>query len=249
LAKQRKTAKSTAPELPWRASQLSRNVFEIRIPYREAKDWEQWVLLTSDQHWDNPHCDRVMLAAHLDEAVRRQAIILSNGDTFCGMQGKYDKRSSKAAVRPEHQVDHYLDALVTTAADWFSPYAHNHVFFGIGNHESALKSRHETCMIERLVALLNARTGSSIYNGGFSSWTRFSFTKEKKGRGEPILQTITCHSDHGYGGAAPVTDDIIQHQRRAVYLPDADLVISGRSHGVKLGPGDAGRLRHHRPKG
>ena len=45
-----------------------------------SKNWEQWVLLVSDQHWDNPLCDRELLADHYNEAVARGAPILSFGD-------------------------------------------------------------------------------------------------------------------------------------------------------------------------
>ncbi len=220
--------------IQWKSKQLARNVFEVCVPYKKAKNWEFWCLLQSDQHWDNPHSDRVMMKNHLDQALDRGAAILSNGDTFDAMGGKYDKRSSKSNLRPEHQCDNYLDALVDTASDWFAPYAHNHIFFGVGNHEESIKTRWETDLIERLVCLLNSKTGSSVYNGGFSSWTRFSFTGERKDRADKsqINQTIVCHSDHGYGGSSPVTEDVIQHQRRSVYLPDADIVLSGHTHGA-----------------
>jgi len=35
---------------------------------------------------------------------------------------------------------------------------------------------------------------------------------------------------HGSGGEAPVTRGVIQTNRQAVYLPDADIVINGHSH-------------------
>jgi UDP-2,3-diacylglucosamine pyrophosphatase LpxH len=173
-----------------------------------------------------------MMKAHLDEALGRDAAILSCGDTFDVMNGKYDKRASKAACRPEHQVDNYLDALVQTGADWFAPYARNHVMFGVGNHESVIKVKWETDLIERFIGLLNARSGVTVYNGSFSGWVRFAFTTRAGTRGDAVKHSVSLHYDHGYGGAAPVTEDMIQHQRRSVYLPDADIVISGHTHGA-----------------
>lgn len=243
-------AKRMTHDQIWAVKQLSRNVFETRFIARQSKDWEQWVLLTSDQHWDNPKCDRQMLKAHLDLALKRNAPVFSNGDTFCAMQGKYDKRASKSALRPEHQVDNYLDTIVNDAAEWFAPYAKNHICFGVGNHESSIKTKLETDLIERLVCLLNAKTGSSVYNGGFSGWLRFSFCFDSSRGLKTVHKTITAHYDHGYGGSAPVTDDIIQHQRRAVYLPDADIVLSGHTHGAfmqeraRVRLSKAGRVYH-----
>jgi hypothetical protein len=42
----------------------------------------QEFLLISDLHWDNPHCDRTLLANHLKEAQRRNAGVIVNGDFF-----------------------------------------------------------------------------------------------------------------------------------------------------------------------
>lgn len=95
------------------------NVCVIKKDWNDAK-----VLLLSDLHWDNPYCDRVLLKKHLDEALNGDHDILINGDLFCLMQGAYDPRKSKADIRPEHNVVNYFDAIINTAVDWFTPYAH-----------------------------------------------------------------------------------------------------------------------------
>jgi len=212
----------------WKVLQSGRNVFQVRIQAVARKDWEQWFLLTSDQHWDNPKSNHELIKKHLDEAKDKRAGVISCGDFFCAMQGKYDKRSNKNSIRPEHQNDDYLDSLVTTAADFFEPYAENLMLIGMGNHEQAIVNRHETNLIDRLSATLYARTKHKIFCGGFSGWIVFSFNRqlsEKKTDGSIVL-----HYDHGYGGGGAVTADMIQHYRRAVYLPDADIVMSGHTH-------------------
>jgi hypothetical protein len=211
----------------WVTSQLSRNVFEVRIPYKQDRDWEWLCLLTADRHWDNPKSDRERQLLHLDEAKAKNAAIIDAGDWFCAMQGKYDKRSGKSAVRPEHQVDNYLDALVNTASEWFEPYAHHFVCIAMGNHEGSIYERMETNLTERFVALLNARSGASVYNGGFSGFVWFKFVPEGKAK---EMQSLCLHYDHGYGGGGAVTKDMIQHNRRSTYLPDAHIVVSGHTH-------------------
>ncbi len=218
----------TKSEKGWRSQQLGKNVFQVSVPHKQNKEWEWWFLLTSDQHWDNPHSNHELQLKHLNEAKERNAGIMSAGDFFCLMQGKFDKRSSKSSIRPEHQKDNYLDAVVNTAADFLEPYAKNFVTIAVGNHEAAIAERYETNVIDRLVGILNSRTGSNVQTGGFSGWIIFSFKDDNdqdKGRGRVVL-----HYDHGYGGGGPVTGDMIQHQRRAVYLPDADIVLSGHTH-------------------
>jgi len=49
-------------------------------------NWEQWILVTSDRHWDSVHSDRTMQKRHLDEAVERNALIIDLGDLFDAMQ-------------------------------------------------------------------------------------------------------------------------------------------------------------------
>lgn len=210
----------------WKSNQLSRNVFEIVVEHKRRADWEYWCLLTSDRHWDNPNSDRELQLKHLKEAKERNASILDFGDLFCAMQGKYDKRSNKSAVRPEHNTDNYLDALVDTAAGWFAPYAKNIVVLGVGNHESGITNRVEVNLTDRLVYALNRNPGAHVYNGGFGGWVKFRFV-EGADRGRT---SIYLKYDHGYGGGGPVTKDIIQHQRRAVIFPDADIVVSGHTH-------------------
>lgn len=151
------------------------------------------------------------------------------GDCLCLMQGKYDKRANKSAVRPEHQVDNYLDAVIDTFSEFLKPYANQLIVMSEGNHEAAIRKRHETHMVERVIALLNTNPGVKVYNGGFSGWVFFNFRRSLE-RLKGTAQKVKLHYDHGYGGGGAVTADMIQHQRRTTYLPDADIVISGHVH-------------------
>jgi len=56
---------------------MNNNVHIFNVPEGEKK-----VLLISDIHWDNPHCDRKLLKKHLDEALEINADVLINGDLF-----------------------------------------------------------------------------------------------------------------------------------------------------------------------
>jgi len=83
-------------------------------------------LLTSDWHFDNPKTNRKLLFEHLDEAVKRNAKIIINGDMLCLMQGKYDPRKAKNAIRPEHNGNDYLDLVINDTAQKMLPYAKKH---------------------------------------------------------------------------------------------------------------------------
>jgi hypothetical protein len=189
-----------------------------------APGWEQWFLLSADRHWDNPKSNRTLQKKHLQQAGERGAGVLDFGDLFCAMQGRYDKRSDKSDIRPEHQHGTYLDKLVETGATWFGEYAQSILQIGTGNHESSILKHHETNLTERLVERINTERRSTIACAGFSGWVRFMFQT----RNERTSRKLAWH--HGYGGDAPVTKGVIQTNRMAVYLPDADIVVTGHTH-------------------
>lgn len=208
----------------WKFSEVSRNVhrFDIKLPHSGD---EQWFLLQSDVHWDSPHCDRDLLRKHLDLADKRNAPILDIGDFYDAMQGKWDKRSSKADLRPELCGDDYLDALVGKAAQWLEPYSHLLTLRGDGNHETSVLKRHETHLVDRLCDRLKNAGAKNVRHGGFSGFVRFHMVLAHNRR-----YSFTYWYHHGYGGGGPVTRGVIQTNRQAVYLADADIVHNGHTH-------------------
>lgn len=200
------------------------NVLTVKMQVTGMADWEQWFLLRSDAHHDNPHCDQNLERRHLDLAKQRGAGVIDLGDLFCAMQGKWDKRSSKDSIREEHQGGNYLDALVNTAAGFYGSYADNLILFGQGNHETAIKKQHETDLTQRLVAALNSAYKAKCYAGGYTNWVRFCFERVNERHSRVLWGT------HGYGGGGPVTMDTIQANRQQVYVENADIMLSGHTH-------------------
>lgn len=220
--------------------EISRNVHVVKLNYGHGKQ-DFSFLLSSDHHWDNPDSDRDMFERHLKECKKNGSLAFLFGDFFCAMQGKYDKRSDKSKVRPEHQNGKYLDSLVNTAAEWLMPYREQIGLIGLGNHETAILQRHETNLIERLIEKLNpAGCEHKVYMGGYGGYIKFDFEHiSGGGRSSLVLKYF-----HGHGGGGPVTKGLIQSQRQAVFLPDADIVVSGHVHEQYLIPFTQERLLH-----
>lgn len=212
----------------WTIEEKSRNVHIIRFPLRRNADWEQWVLATSDRHWDHPHSDQKLQYQHLQRAKERGAPCIDTGDAFCVMQGKKDKRGSKGDIRPEHNVDNYFDAVVNTAVDAFKPYADVLAVMGRGNHDTAIIKHGETDLLQRFVYRLNQETESPVKTGGYSGWVRLQF--EDESNKTSFRQSVNVFYHHGYGGGGPVTKGVIQASRKAVYVPDAHIVLTGHVH-------------------
>lgn len=139
------------------------------------------------------------------------------------MQGKWDKRSNKDAIRPEHNNGFYLDALVNTAVEWFEPYKNNLAVIGYGNHETAIIGRHETDLIDRFCAELRKR-GGITQAGGYNGWIKHRFTFSKTQRA-----AFDFYYAHGSGGGAPVTKGAINFNRWREQVT-SDALISGHIH-------------------
>lgn len=205
----------------WKA--VGRNVTMVTAEVKRQGQ-EFWLLVQSDEHWDNPKTDLAMLKRHHEEALRRGAGIIKVGDTFCAMQGKYDFRADKSALRPEHQHGDYLDRLVTTAADFYGPFASNIIVMGDGNHETAIRKRHETDLIERLCGTIYDRRGVKVQHGGYTGFVRIQF------RHHHTRHSLTMVYAHGWGGGGPVTKDTIQAHRMMARYDGCDIIASGHTH-------------------
>ena len=201
------------------ATKHTRNIHEVTCQSGQE------FLLISDLHWDNPHCDRGLLKNHLDEAVKRNAAIILNGDTYCCMGGKYDRRADKSLIRPEHNTDRYFDAIVDTSVEWFAPYAKNILLIGYGNHETAIIKHGETDLLQRFASTLNYATGSAVQVGGYGGTIDIRVLHDTI-RGVNFV----VHYYHGSGGGGPVTKGVIQDQRILAGTEGYDLTWMGHVH-------------------
>jgi hypothetical protein len=206
-----------------RAKTLGRGVVSVPVDLSKAGS-EAWFLLRSDAHHDNAHCDRKMELRHLEQALERDAGIIDNGDLFCVMNGKWDRRSDQTQLRPEHRGNNYLDLVVEEAAEFYAPFAKNFILLGHGNHETSILQHHQVDMTQRIAALLNANHGGDVRCHGYHGWVKFKTTRGNQRR------CINLYRHHGYGGASPVTKGVIRTARMAVYLPDAHIVVTGHDH-------------------
>jgi len=213
------------------------NARNVQTVYFDSSGgFEQWFLLVSDQHHDSINCNRKLEKEHLDLALERSAYIISAGDTYDLMQGKYDPRKTYDGIRPEyiHKMNSlgnnaYIDMVVEDAIDFYKPYAHLFLVFGRGNHDTGIETRLGTSPVSNLVHGLNTHIfkegGSHIVQaGGYGGWLRFNFSKGKGNR-----TSFSYRYFHGNGGDAPVTRGAIQTARQAVDF-DADVIHNGHNH-------------------
>ena len=195
------------------------------VKFDVSAGWEQWILLTNDQHHDSPFCNQELEREHLEIAKRSKAWVIMSGDTCDAMQGKFDSRRSYDLIRPELCGDNYYDRLIAYNGAFYKPYAKNILMIGDGNHELAVLKNANTNLGDRLASWLNTNAGGHIVHGGYGGWVRFMFEMNGIPQGSIKLKYF-----HGSGGEAPVTRGVIQTNRQAVYLPDADIVVNGHSH-------------------
>ena len=209
--------------LPWTIERTDRQAHRITYQLPSVSGVSR-LLILSDLHWDSAWCRRDILKRDLDQALETNTPVLIAGDLYDAMQGKWDPRKSQDQLRPEHRGGNYFDLLINTSVEWFAPYASVLALIGQGNHETSILQRHETNLLERLVALLRAQHKSPVELGGY--WG-YCLLQLKNISGNSATKTIHYH--HGYGGGGEITRGLIDHSRtRSQY--DADIYISGHIH-------------------
>ena len=196
-----------------------RNVHELQLNGKQVH-----VAMLSDLHWDNPKCDRQLLRKHLDFCKEHNIPVVVNGDFFCLMEGRGDNRRSRN-VLPEHNNGRYLDSIVETAVEWFTPYADVIKIIGYGNHETSVIKYQETDLLQRFVDLLNLKCGSKVQTGGYGGWVVIRQLFH-----QTIEITTKIKYFHGSGGGGVVTKGAINQTRALEMYEDFDVFSMGHIH-------------------
>lgn len=198
----------------------AKNIHELNLIGKKVK-----IAMLSDIHWDNPKCDWNQLKKDLDYCKAKDISVMINGDMFCLMQGKGDRRGNKSDIRPEHNNAKYLDSIVETAVEWWSPYAHILTVIGYGNHETAIIKWQETDILQRFVDLLNYKNGSNVYTGGYGGWLIV-----RQHISDNINTSFKIKYFHGSGGGGVVTKGALNLTRALEMYEDFDVFTMGHIH-------------------
>ncbi len=180
----------------------------------------------SDLHWDNPKTRLDILKRDMDYCKKNNIPMFFNGDTFCLMQGRGDRRGNKSDIRPEHNNAFYFDSIVNTAVDFFLPYADLIIGFGQGNHEFGVVKFHETDVLKRFVDLLNAKANTKIQVGGYGGWIVVRQQLENSNS----VKTWKIKYFHGSGGGGIVTKGAINLTRALELYEGFDVFTMGHIH-------------------
>jgi len=197
----------------------------ITVTENIPEDWEKKIYLFSDVHFDSMYCQRDIYTKHLESAKKEDAWILDAGDLFDAMQGRFDPRRNMDDLRPEYRRADYYDYVVGDVASFLTPYADNFVMLGMGNHELGVLKNVNSNLTDRLASKLREQK-SQVVCGGFKGWVRILVRRDNIPSGSVVIR----FSHSGGGGNAPVTRGVIDTNRQAVYLPDANIVWNGHNH-------------------
>jgi hypothetical protein len=201
--------------------QLTKNIHRLKFNTPNQK-----IALISDIHWDNPKCDRELLKKHLDYCLENDIPVHINGDMFCLMQGKGDRRGNKSDIRPEHNNSRYLDSIVETAVEWFTPYKDILTVIGYGNHETAIIKWQETDILQRFVDLFNLTNKTSICTGGYGGWMLYELSLDN----DKAKKVFKHKYFHGSGGGGIVTKGAINLTRATEMYEGFDIFSMGHIH-------------------
>ena len=197
----------------------------VRVGNLAAND-EQWFLLCSDLHIDSPKCDRKLLARHMEQALERNAGILINGDIFDVMQSRNDRRRAHGAKLLKYLGGSYFNEVIDDVTGFLEPYAENFVWLGKGNHETAIETHADLDLLTMLYTRLSDRVpGFSASIGDYEAFIKFAVKYRTTHNRQFIM-----YAHHGSGGNSPVTRGVINFQRIAEYVPQAEIVWLGHIH-------------------
>jgi len=194
------------------------DAFVVRRSIKRKDDTHKF-LLASDVHFDSKYCDRKLFKKHLKQSQEDDAGVFIFGDFFDLMQGKMDRRGGKEDVRPEYSTESYFDDVLEDAYEFLKPYRKNILMMSEGNHESAVRERHEFDILRRLCHMLN------VEKGGYKGFMRFNFDRANGSR-----DSKTLYWNHGSGGGG-VSKGVPKSARRQDYI-DADLIVTGHLHEI-----------------
>lgn len=209
--------------VPFTTEWVSRNVVNVHVTLPRKGD-EAWFLVMSDVHFDSAKCRRDLLRRDLDEAKRRNAGIIDNGDFFDLMQQRGDPRSKQAELRPEHRFDNYFDRVIDTAAEWLEPYKDHLISMGHGNHETSYLRYHGTDPTAKLCENMRAKYECRAKPHGYTGFLFFRCHRRRQ------QQSILLYRDHGHGGDAPSTKGTLHVVRRAAEFPNPQILLQGHNH-------------------
>ena len=210
----------------WTFAPKHGNVFELRFHDAARAGWEQYVLLASDQHWDNAKCDRELLKRHYDEAAEHGHPILSFGDALCAMQGKGDPRACYSELMGRHARASYFDTIVDDFIEWHRPYRGVYALHAAGNHETKVLKHHGTDLVTRCADGIR-RSGGICRPGGFSGYVVIRCAGGPKTGNKTKALRLAWH--HGWGGGGWSGKGVPQFAALAEQA-EADIYFMGHIH-------------------
>lgn len=223
-----------AHPLPWTVEHHARNIHAIDRQAKAVNDFEQWILVLGDVHFDSPHCNRVVLSRLLKQAVARDAAIISIGDYFDLMNARGDPRASASGMRLRHMSDAYLDEVIDEAAEYLcgpqSGHAATHLcMLGAGNHESAALKHRCVDASAGLAQAIRSKVASPVSCGGYTGWIRIgAHIGHRKEHFQRRSLNIMYH--HGAGGGGGQSGGVLDARRMFTWAPDAQIILASHNH-------------------
>jgi len=180
-----------------------------------------WVWLSSDQHIGSRYTDYRLLQREIRKAADLGAYVVLNGDLFDMILPGDRKRFDLEALHP--RIAGSCD-VVGKAVEWacelFEPVRSKIVSVGFGNHELSVLRHCSIDVAKMFCERLGLETEPCV-----REYVLINLRASPK-RSRPFK--ILRH--HGGGGAAPVTQGIIDVYREKGVAVDADLITMGHKH-------------------
>jgi len=200
---------------------------DIEVHELRLWDWQPQVhfVMMSDLHIDSIWFDRKSFEYDIRRARDMGAFVIVAGDIFDAMQGKYDPRRTYDEILPDLQGADYYDRLVDYAEELFAPVAERLILLGYGNHETAVREKAGTDLLQRLADRLRSKHKSPVEVGGYDGYLAVALMERD---GKRVMSRRVVYYHHGATGGAPVSVGTIEAHRQRDIM--AHIVLNGHNH-------------------
>ena len=167
-----------------------------------------------------------MLKRLLQTAVKRDAMIINNGDWYDLCQGRTDPRQDKSRLRSNLAATAYFDEVIDETAtflcDEIPGAAERFILWGAGNHETSWERHHESCAVTNTVRALKSKCKTQCGVGGYGGWMKVQLAA-----GGNHL-TFSLKYFHGAGGGFGAAKNMFS------WVESCDCIICGHDHNTNI---------------
>lgn len=180
------------------------------------------ILFQSDPHIGSAITDYSMLKEELEDAARKKARILINGDVFENLFHTNQKQYLPHSLHERIQgSSDQINRCLEWAVELYGPYAYLIDMVGEGNHDARSVKYGAVDIVALFVKELQRLTTHEVHYGGYSGLVQYLFSSSSR--------RLTIYYHHGWGSGSSLASAMSDFNR-AQQFENVDVFWLGHKH-------------------